>query len=55
MTSRSAKLLLTRGASVDASRATGNLTPLMVAAANGNAAVVSALARGRANIAIAIE
>jgi uncharacterized protein len=45
----SAKLLLTRGASVDAVTRNGKLTPLMVAAGNGNAAVLSPLLESRAN------
>ena len=45
----SAKLLLTRGASVDAVTRNGNLTPLMVAAGNGSAAVLSPLLESRAN------
>jgi uncharacterized protein len=45
----SAKLLLTRGASVDAVTRNGNLTPLMVAAGNRSAAVMSPLLDSRAN------
>jgi ankyrin repeat protein len=45
----SAKLLLARGASVDAVTRNGNLTPLMVAAGNGNAAVIAPLLDSRAN------
>ncbi len=44
-----ARLLLTGGATVDALTRTGGLTPLMVAAANGSATVVSALLDARAS------
>jgi ankyrin repeat protein len=44
-----ARLLLGRGASVDAVTRNGNLTPLMVAATNGNAAVMAPLLDSRAD------